>query len=44
MPPAIMANAILARYNLKEEEAIGVTIVLTLITMGFFLILKAFIG
>jgi predicted permease len=41
MPPAIAANAILAQYKLKAEEAISVTFVLTLIVIGLFMILKA---
>jgi predicted permease len=41
MPPAIMANVILAHYRLKAEEGIGVTVVLTLITLVFFTALKA---
>ncbi|MFA4647658.1 AEC family transporter [Pyrococcus kukulkanii] len=39
MPPAIAANAILAQYELKAEEAISVTFVWTLIVMAFFSIL-----
>lgn len=42
MPPAIVANVILAQYRLKEEEAIGVTIVLTLLAIMLFSILRAF--
>ncbi|MBP1912891.1 AEC family transporter [Thermococcus stetteri] len=41
MPPAIMANVILSHYGLKAEEGIGVTVVLTLITLAFFTALKA---
>ncbi|ASJ02584.1 transporter [Thermococcus profundus] len=41
MPPAIMANVILAHYKLKAEEGIGVTVVLTLITLVFFTTLRA---
>lgn len=41
MPPAIAANAILAQYQLKAEEAISVTFVLTLIAIGLFMALKA---
>ncbi|NJF24651.1 AEC family transporter [Thermococcus sp. Bubb.Bath] len=41
MPPAIAANAILAQYRLKAEEAISVTFVLTLIVIGLFIALKA---
>lgn len=41
MPLAIMANVILAHYKLKAEEGIGVTVVLTLITLVFFTALKA---
>ncbi|AIF68933.1 hypothetical protein PAP_02525 [Palaeococcus pacificus DY20341] len=44
MPPAIMANAILARYRLREEEAIGVTVILTLLVLTLFLVLKALIS
>ncbi|AIU70568.1 transporter [Thermococcus eurythermalis] len=40
MPPAIAANAILAQYRLKAEEAISVTFVLTLFVIGLFLALK----
>ncbi|USG99291.1 AEC family transporter [Thermococcus argininiproducens] len=40
MPPAIIANAILAHYGLREEEGIGVTIVLTLIVLTLFLVLR----
>ncbi|AFK22054.1 AEC family transporter [Pyrococcus sp. ST04] len=36
MPPAIAANAILAQYRLKAEEAISVTFVWTLIIIAFF--------
>ena len=41
MPPAIMANVILAHYRLKAEEGIGVTVVLTLITLVFFVGIRA---
>jgi predicted permease len=41
MPPAIAANAILAQYRLKAEEAISVTFVLTLVTIGLFMVLRA---
>ncbi|ASJ09146.1 transporter [Thermococcus siculi] len=41
MPPAIMANVLLAHYRLKAEEGIGVTVVLTLITLVFFMGIKA---
>ncbi|ASJ07103.1 AEC family transporter [Thermococcus pacificus] len=41
MPPAIAANAILAQYRLKAEEAISVTFVLTLLVIGLFMALKA---
>jgi len=41
MPPAIAANAILAQYKLKAEEAISVTFVLTLLVIGLFMALKA---
>ncbi|NJE10248.1 AEC family transporter [Thermococcus sp. MAR1] len=44
MPPAIMANVILAHYGLKAEEAIGVTVVLTLLVLAFFLSFSALIG
>jgi len=37
MPPAIMANVILAHYGLKAEEGIGVTVVLTLIILVMFI-------
>ncbi|MDN5321153.1 MAG: malate permease [Thermococcaceae archaeon] len=43
MPPAIMANTILAHYRLREEEGIGVTIVLTIIVLILFLVLRAFV-
>ncbi|WP_148882169.1 AEC family transporter [Thermococcus aciditolerans] len=43
MPPAIAANAILAQYRLKAEEAISVTFVLTLLVIGLFMVLKAFL-
>lgn len=42
MPPAIAANAILAQYRLKAEESISVTFVLTLLTIGLFVLLRAF--
>ncbi|WP_297090672.1 AEC family transporter [Thermococcus sp.] len=41
MPPAIMANVILAHYRLKAEEGIGVTVVLTLLVLVLFVILAA---
>ncbi|ACJ16115.1 predicted permease [Thermococcus onnurineus NA1] len=41
MPPAIAANAILAQYKLKAEEAISVTFVLTLTAIGLFMVLRA---
>ncbi|WP_048149130.1 AEC family transporter [Palaeococcus ferrophilus] len=41
MPPAIMANVLLAHYGLKAGEGIGVTVVLTLITLVFFVAIKA---
>ncbi len=41
MPPAIMANVLLAHYRLRAEEGIGVTVVLTLIVLAFFTVLKA---
>ncbi len=44
MPPAIAANAILAQYRLKADEAISVTFVLTLLVIGLFVILKAVLG
>ncbi|AEH24243.1 AEC family transporter [Pyrococcus yayanosii] len=44
MPPAIAANAILAQYRLKAEEAISVTFVLTLAVLGLFLIFRLLIG
>ncbi len=40
MPPAIMANVLLAHYRLKAGEGIGVTVVLTLIILAFFTALK----
>ncbi|ALV62787.1 Malate permease [Thermococcus sp. 2319x1] len=42
MPPAIMANAILAHYRLREEEGIGVTIVLTIMALVLFFVLRIF--
>ncbi len=44
MPPAIMANVILAHYGLKAEEGIGVTVVLTLLVLLLFVILAAILG
>ncbi|WP_457741925.1 AEC family transporter [Thermococcus sp.] len=44
MPPAIAANAILAQYRLKAEEAISVTFVLTILVIGLFVLLKALLG
>ncbi|AEK72275.1 Permease, Auxin efflux carrier protein-like protein [Thermococcus sp. 4557] len=44
MPPAIAANAILAQYRLKAEEAISVTFVLTLLVIGLFMVLSALTG
>ncbi|HDZ35586.1 MAG TPA: transporter [Thermococcus sp.] len=44
MPPAIAANAILAQYRLKAEEAISVTFVLTLFVIGLFVGLSALMG
>ncbi|ASI98829.1 AEC family transporter [Thermococcus celer] len=43
MPPAIMANVILAHYRLKAEEAIGVTVIQTLLVLAFFLAFAAFV-
>ena len=43
MPPAIMANVVLAHYGLKAEEGIGVTVVLTLLVLTLFLGLSAVI-
>jgi len=43
MPPAIAANAILAQYRLKAEEAISVTFVLTLFVIGLFVALSALV-
>ncbi|AJC72549.1 transporter [Thermococcus guaymasensis DSM 11113] len=40
MPPAIAANAILAQYRLKAEEAISVTFVLTLFVIVLFPVLR----
>lgn len=37
MPPAIMANVILAHFKLRAEEGVAVTVVLTLILLFFFL-------
>lgn len=42
MPPAIAANAILAQYRLKADEAISVTFVLTLLVIGLFVALRTF--
>ncbi len=44
MPPAIAANAILAQYRLKADEAISVTFVLTLLVIGLFVILRILAG
>ncbi|AFL94288.1 permease, Auxin efflux carrier protein-like protein [Thermococcus cleftensis] len=44
MPPAIAANAILAQYRLKAEEAISVTFVLTMMVIGLFMALSALVG
>ncbi len=44
MPPAIAANAILAQYRLKAEEAISVTFVLTLLVIGLFVALRLILG
>jgi len=41
MPPAIAANAILAQYRLKSDEAISVTFVLTLLAVGLFILVRA---
>ncbi len=38
MPPAIAANAILAQYKLKADEAISVTFVLTMMVVAFLLV------
>ncbi|KPU62874.1 transporter [Thermococcus sp. EP1] len=43
MPPAIIANAILAHYGLREEEGIGVTIVLTLMVLILFLVFRVIV-
>jgi len=43
MPPAIMANTILAHYRLREEEGIGATVVLTIAVLILFLVLRAFV-
>ncbi|WP_456421611.1 AEC family transporter [Thermococcus sp.] len=43
MPPAIAANAILAQYRLKADEAISVTFVLTLLVIALFVALKVFL-
>ena len=40
MPPAIIANVILAHYGLREEEGIGITIILTLVVLFLFLLLR----
>ncbi|WP_297421874.1 transporter [Thermococcus sp.] len=44
MPPAIAANAILAQYRLKANEAISVTFVLTLLVIGLFVALRFMTG
>ncbi|WP_297507491.1 AEC family transporter [Thermococcus sp.] len=44
MPPAIMANVILAHYRLKAEEGIAVTVILSLLVLLFFTGLKFFAG
>lgn len=43
MPPAIIANAILAHYGLREEEGMGVTIVLTLMVLMLFLVFRVIV-
>lgn len=40
MPPAIIANALLAQYKLREEEGIGITVVLTIIVLALFIMLE----
>ncbi len=44
MPPAIIANVILAHYRLRAEEAISVTVVLTLMVLSLFIVLRSLIG
>ncbi|GAB6101885.1 transporter [Thermococcus atlanticus] len=44
MPPAIIANVILAHYRLRAEEAISVTVVLTLMVLLLFIVLRSLIG
>lgn len=44
MPPAIIANVILAHYRLKAEEAISVTVVLTLLVLSLFILLRPLMG
>jgi len=40
-PPAILTNAIIAHYNLKEEESIFTTLVLTMVSLGIILLIGA---
>ncbi|WP_324735944.1 AEC family transporter [Thermococcus sp. SY098] len=40
MPPAISANAILAYYNLKAEEAVSATFAHTILTLAVFIVLS----
>lgn len=42
MPPAIIGNAILAHYRLREE-GIGVTILLTLMVLILFLVFRVIV-
>ena len=44
MPPAIMANVLLAHYRLKAGEGIAVTVVLSLLVLLFFTSLRFFTG
>ena len=44
MPPAIMANVLLAHYRLKAGEGIAVTVVLSLLVLLFFTGLRFFTG
>ncbi len=37
-PPAILTNAIIAHYNLKEEESVFTTLVLTMVSLGIILL------
>ncbi|WP_456366239.1 AEC family transporter [Thermococcus sp.] len=44
MPPAIMANVLLAHYRLKAGEGIAVTVILSILILFFFIGLRFFTG